>query len=66
MERKRKKERTVGVWVGKKIYKLNIKQINVLFVSLDGVGLSVQRILILYCGNKHNKRYDSTGLLSDK
>jgi hypothetical protein len=39
-------QRIVGGGVGENGKNLNIEQINVLFVSSDGVGQSVQRILI--------------------
>ncbi len=48
IERQRKKERKAGGGEGENIYKLGIKQINLLFISFDGVGLCVQRILIIY------------------
>jgi hypothetical protein len=48
MERKRKKERTACGGEGENRQKLSIKQINLLLTSFDGVGLCVQRILIVY------------------
>jgi hypothetical protein len=51
MEGKRKKERKAGGGAGENRYKLIFKQINLLFISFDGVGLCVQRILIIYRNN---------------
>jgi hypothetical protein len=48
MVRKRKKERKEGGEEGENGEKLSIKQINLLFIFFDGVGVCVQRILFLY------------------
>jgi hypothetical protein len=42
-----KKERTTGRGEGEKRQKLSTKQINILSISFDGVGLCVLRVLIL-------------------
>jgi hypothetical protein len=42
-----KKERTAGGDEGEKRQKLSTKQINILFISFDGVGLCVLRVLML-------------------
>ncbi len=42
-----KKERTAGGGEGEKRQKLSMKQINILFISFDDVGLCVLRVLIL-------------------